>query len=124
MAVTFNKDTNTLTFPSEQNREWPINDAEGHKNAVLRTKVDIICIDVRKVSNPKQLVLTLNNISQTFFTDLENWFLNICKGKLYSFKYSNDVTGENAVVTRLVNGFNLDFDGSYFAGQIILEKEL
>ncbi len=124
--VTFTKtaDSNILTFPTDQNREYPLNDTEGHKGALLRTGGGTIAVDVRKTSNPLQIPLTLRNITQAFYDALENWFLNVCKNKLYKFYYSNDVTGESLLAVRWINGFSFSFDGFYYYGEIILEKEI
>jgi|SRR3989304_4080125 len=124
MPVTFIKDLNNLTFPSDQNREYPLNDKEGQKGTILKTKAEMICVDVLKSSNPKQIPLSLSLIDGTFYSNLMNWFLNICKGKTYKFQYTNDVTGESGLYVRWLNGFKFSFDGIYYKGEIILEKEL
>ncbi|HAP66861.1 MAG TPA: hypothetical protein DCQ99_03410 [Nitrospinae bacterium] len=124
MSVTFNKDSNILTFPSDQNREYPLNDAEGQKGNVLKTKAEVICVDVHKSSNPKQIPLSLSLIDGSFYSNLMNWFLTVCKGMTYKFQYTNDVTGESGLYVRWLNGFKFSFDGLYYKGEIILEKEL
>ncbi|MBI3582370.1 MAG: hypothetical protein HY096_00285 [Nitrospinae bacterium] len=124
MSVTFQKDFNNLTFPTEQNREYPLNNQEGQKGNVLKTKAGTIAVDVLKSSNPKQLSLSLSNIDGTFYSNLLNWFLNVCKGMVYKFQYTNDVTGESGLYVRWVNGFKFSFDGLHYKGEIVLEKEL
>lgn len=124
MIVRFIKDLNTLTFPADQNREYPLNDTEGHKGTLLRSGEGTIAVDVLKTSNPLQIPLTLRNITQAFYDALQNWFSNICKEKLYKFYYTNSVTGESLLLVRWINGFNFSFDGFYYNGEIVLEKEI
>ncbi len=124
MLVTFIKDSNTLTFPSTQNRGYPLNDAEGQKGTVLKTKAEVICVDVLFSSNSKQIPLSLQHIDGTFYGELVSFFLTVCKGSLFKFQYSNDVTGESGLYVRWINGFKFSFDGIYYKGEIILEKEL
>lgn len=124
MSITFQKNTDILNFPSKQNRKYPLNDKEGQKGVLLRTAADVPIIDIRLSSNPKQLPLSINNIDNTLYTSLKNWHSNICIGILYKFQYSNDVTGESGVYVRWINGFNFQFDGQYYKGEIVLEKEL
>src|SRR3989338_5003416 len=104
MAVTFIQDLNTLTFPDDQQRQYPLDDALGQKGVLMRTKGGVMAVDVRKAGNPLQIPLSLVLVDQTFFSDLDNWFFNICQGKLYKFYYSNTVTGESSMPVRWVNG--------------------
>lgn len=125
MAVTFVKDASTLTFPAGQNRWYPMSDSEGHKNGALqRTGTGAIAVDVRKGENPKQLNLSLQKMDSSFFNDLKAWYFNTVKGKAFKFNYSNDVSGESSMPVRWVNGFNFSFDGMYYSGEIVLEKEI
>lgn len=123
-VITFVKGTDTLNFPSDQNRGYPLNDSLGQKGVLLRTKVLVMAVDVRKADTPLQIPVVLKLVSQAFFGDLENWFLNVCKGKLYNFYYTNSVTGETNLPVRWVNGFDFAWADGYWSGTIVLEKEI
>lgn len=124
MAVTFAKDANTLTFPTDQNREYPLDDAIAAKGVLQRTKQSTIVYDARTTDNPRQIPLTLKYIDQAFFDNLKDWFNTKVQGRLYKFNYTNPVTGESALAVRWVNGFDFTDDGLYYSGNIVLEKEL
>jgi len=124
MAVTFVNGATTITFPADQNREYPLDDELAQRGSILRTAVNVPKFNELKSADPLVIPLKLSGVSQAFYDDLENFFYNVVEGALYQFNYTNGVTGESNLPVRWINGFDFTDGGKYYSGIIILQKEI